>query len=111
MSLHGIRRTCQWASGLGGTISKVNDQWIAESPMERVKIKFAERNEFGVLDHNVTLPSGAEFYNPMRVFANDRGSEVVFTLYRLPDMTDQTFAEDAAMIETDLRALKTLLEQ
>ncbi len=101
----------KWAGGLSGTISKVNDHWIAESPMGRVKIKFAERNEFGVLDHNVTLPSGVEFYNPMRVFANGRGSEVVFTLYRLPDMTEETFAEDAAMIETDLRALKTLLEQ
>jgi len=25
-------------------------------------------NKFGVLDHDVTLPSGAKFYNPMRVF-------------------------------------------
>ena len=101
----------QWAAGLSGTISKVDDDWIAESPMGMIKIKFAERNEFGILDHYVTLPSGPEFYNPMRVFANDRGSEIVFTLYRQPNMTDQTFAEDAATIERDLRALKTLLEQ
>ena len=34
---------------------KVNEDWIAESPMGTVKVKFAEKNQFGVLDHDVTL--------------------------------------------------------
>lgn len=101
----------QWAGGLGGSIKKVNDEWIAEAPMGRVKVNFAEKNKFGILDHDVTLSSGAKFSNPMRVSPNNDGSEVVFTLYRRPEMTDQNFVEDAESVEKDLITLKTLLEK
>jgi hypothetical protein len=46
----------------------------------------------------------------MRVIANGDGSEVVLTLIRLPDVTDEQFASDAEWVERDLRALKALLE-
>jgi hypothetical protein len=101
----------RWAAGLSGSIEKINGNWIAESPMGKVKVKFADENKFGILDHDVTLPSGEKFYNPMRVFPNDEGSEVIFTLYRRPDMTDQMFVEDAMAITGDLETLKTLLEK
>ena len=101
----------KWAAGLSGSIKKVNDDWITESPMGRVKVKFAEKNKFGVLDHDVTLPSGVKVYNPMRVLPNNDGSELVFTLYRRPDESDQQFAEDAKAVERDLAKLKTLLEK
>ncbi|MCE3240440.1 MAG: hypothetical protein K0Q83_947 [Deltaproteobacteria bacterium] len=101
----------QWAGGLGGSIKKVDDEWIAEAPMGTVKVKFAEQNKFGILDHNVTLSSGAKFYNPMRVFPNNDGSEVIFTLYRQAGMSDQKFADDAGSVERDLNKLKTLLEK
>lgn len=99
-----------WAAGFGGSIKNVNGDWIAKSPMGRVKVKFAEKNKFGILDHDVTLPSGAKFYNPMRVFPNNDGSELIFTLYRRPDMSDQMFDEDAEAVKRDLEKLKTLLE-
>jgi hypothetical protein len=101
----------QWAAGLSGSIKKVNEDWIAESPMGKVKVTFAEKNQFGVLDHDVTLPSGVTVYNPMRVFPNNDGSELVFTLYRRPNMSDPDFAADAKSVEMDLAKLKTLLEK
>ncbi len=101
----------KWAAGLSGSIKKVNGDWIAESPMGRIKIKFVDKNKFGVLDHEVTLPSGGKVCNPMRVFPNNDGSELVFTLYRRPDMSDQMFAEDAEAVTGDLEKLKTLLEK
>ena len=101
----------QWAGGLSGSIKKVDDEWIAEAPMGRVKVEFAEKNKFGILDHDVTLSSGARFYNPMRVLPNNDGSEVVFTLYRRPEMTDQNFVKDAESVERDLKKLKILLEK
>ena len=51
------------------------------------------------------LESGAKFYNPMGVFPNDDGSELGFTLYRQPGISDQKFAEDAELIEKDLKRL------
>ena len=47
----------------------------------------------------------------MRVFPNNDGSELVFTLYRRPDVSDQEFAEDAKSVEKGLAKLKGLLEK
>ena len=56
------------------------------------------------------MPS-VKVYNPMRVFPNNDGSELAFTLYRRPGVSDQEFAEDAKAVEKDLAKLKTLLEK
>jgi hypothetical protein len=101
----------KWASGLSGSIKNVNGEWIADAPMGKVKIKFAEENKFGILDHEVVLESGVRVYNPMRVIANDKGSEIFFTLIRQPEMSDDKFAQDAKWVEKDLRILKDLLEE
>ena len=103
--------TPKWATGLGGSIKKVNDEWIADAPMGKVKIKFAEENKFGVLDHEVVLESGVTINNPMRVIANGKGSEIFFTLIRQPEMSDEKFAQDARWVEKDLKILKGLLEK
>ena len=100
----------KWAAGLSGSIKNVNGDWLAESPMGKVKIEFAGKNNSGVLDHNVTSPSGEKVYNPMRVFPNNDGSELIFTLYQRPGMTEQMFAEDAEAVAKDLERLKTLIE-
>jgi hypothetical protein len=101
----------KWAAGLSGSIRKVNGDWIADSPIGKVKVEFVEKNRFGVLDHDVTLPSGVTVFTPMRIFPNDDGCEVVLTLYRRPEMSDQEFIEDAKLVEKDLTRLKTVLER
>ncbi len=72
-------------------------------------MQFSPRNEFGVLDHVVRLPSGDEVYNPMRVIpagTDERGCEVVFTLRRRPEVTDEEFEADAAAVAADLDSLR-----
>src|SRR5687767_10047065 len=59
-----------------------------------LKITFAPKNPFGVLDHDVTLPTGETFYNPMRVVPNVDGSEITFILFRTPAMTQEQFEAD-----------------
>jgi hypothetical protein len=100
-----------WAAGLGSSITEVDGAWIAESGMGRLKLEFAAHNPFGILDHTVTLPTGESFYNPVRVFANGTGSEIVFALFRLPGVTDDDFERDAAAVAGDLATLKALLER
>ncbi|HEY7110713.1 MAG TPA: hypothetical protein VH415_14910 [Nitrososphaeraceae archaeon] len=100
-----------WAGGLSGSIENVNGEWVAESPMGKVKIKFADKNMFGVLDHDVTLPSGETFYNPMRVVSNGNGSELIFTLYQRPGMSETDFKKDEEQIKKDLEKLRTLVEK
>lgn len=100
-----------WAHGLGASIEKSADHWVAESsPMGRVTVTFTPRNDLGVLDHDVTLPSGQTVHNPVRVIADGTRSEVVFTLRRQPGTTDADFERDAGMVTADLARLKELLE-
>jgi len=101
----------KWAEGLSdSTITQVLDEWVVDSPMGKVKVRFVKENQFGVLDHDVTLPSGEINHNPMRVVKNHKGSEVIFTLFRLPRMSDTDFEADAKLIEKDLKKLKSILE-
>ena len=85
----------KWASGLDAA----------------VKVRFVERNKYGVLDHFVAAGSGAEVYMPMRVFPNGEGAEVLITVFRQPGVSDEKFGEDTQWVRRDLEALKELLEK
>src|SRR5262245_15229791 len=100
----------RWASGAAKTLRREGEDWVADGPDGRAILRFAEPNAFGVLDHWVTLASGAEIYMPVRAVANGSGCEVLFTLFRQPGMTDDIVARDAAWVAKDLAALKALLE-
>jgi hypothetical protein len=99
-----------WASGLGKPLGNEGTVWRFEGESGPVKIRFTEPNAYGVLDHYVELPDGSEVYVPMRVVANGAGSEVMFTLFRMPGMNDEKFAADAQWVMRDLNRLKELLE-
>ena len=100
----------QWAPGLGSSVEKIDGQWFVETPQGRVGFAFVQRNEYGVLDHYVTLPSGEVVYIPLRVIADGSVSEVVFTLRRRPGMSDQDFKADADAMAADLSRLRQVLE-
>ena len=106
------RNLPRWAAGLARSeVRQEGDEWVADSPMGKVTIRFVPENPYGVLDHDVTLESGVTVHNPMRVVKNESGSEFIFTLFRQPDMSDARFAEDRAAVEKDLQALKEVLER
>ena len=100
----------EWAPGLGSAVENVDGHWFVETGMGRVGVVFAERNELGVLDNDVTLPSGEVVHNPMRVMPDGAGSEVEFVLRRRPDMTDEDFDRDESLVQADLTRLKHILE-
>ncbi|MBB3675449.1 SRPBCC family protein [Modestobacter versicolor] len=101
----------EWAAGLAGGIRRERGEWVADSPMGRVLVRFVPVNEYGVLDHDVVLPDGTTTTNPLRVLADgpDR-SDVVFTARRQPAMTDEEWAADTDAITADLGTLKRVLE-
>ena len=66
--------------------------------------------ESGILDHDVTLPNGTVVHNSLRVIRNDKGSEIVFSLFKRPGMTDDEFHRDAALVREDLVRLKDILD-
>lgn len=90
----------RWAAGL------------ADPALGDADVRFVPANDFGVLDHIVRLPSGEEFYNPMRVVPEAVGAqrcEVVFTVRRGAGVTDEQFAADVAAVRKDLETLRRLV--
>jgi len=100
----------RWASGLGGSLKKSGDLWSALGPDGPIRIRFSERNDFGVLDHWVLSEAGGEIYMPLRVLPNGTGAEVTLTLFRPEGRTDDEMAADEDWVRRDLDALRTLLE-
>ena len=100
-----------WATAFVKSIRNTSLGWIAETIVGTVEIEFVPPNEYGVADHFVRLGPGVEVRVPMRVLSNNAGSEVLFTLFQTPDMDDDKFAADAALVAHDLQTLKTVLEQ
>ncbi|GAB3396090.1 SRPBCC family protein [Humibacter soli] len=100
----------RWAAGLSAGIRREGDRWVTDSPMGLVEVAFVGPVELGVLDHDVTMPDGSVVHNPLRVLRNDQGSEVVFTLYRLPGVSDDDFARDAELVAADLVRLRDVME-
>lgn len=100
----------RWVPSFFKSVERVDGEWVAQSPLGRVGFEFVHDNDLGVLDHTVTLPTGARLTNPMRVIPNGDGSEILFTLIQHEDMTDQQFQEDAELVLGDLHTLRRLLE-
>ncbi|MFD4365951.1 SRPBCC family protein [Rhodococcus sp. NPDC058521] len=99
----------KWAAGLASAeVVREGDTLLVDSPMGRVTVRFTARNDLGVLDHDVTLPSGEKVNNPVRVLAHPEGCEIVFTVRQL-DLSDEEFERDTRTVAEDLERLKTLL--
>lgn len=101
----------RWAAGLAQSevTREGDDLLLVDSPMGRVTVRFVPRNDLGVLDHDVTLPSGTVVTNPVRVLAHPAGSEVLFTVRQI-ELTDEELERDVRLVERDLATLKELLE-
>jgi hypothetical protein len=100
-----------WASNLGADFAHVGGtEWSTTTRTGRVILRFASRNDFGVLDHAVYAEGTKPFITPMRVIANGDGAEILFTLLQRPGMTDAEFESEAEWVRSDFDALRSLLE-
>ncbi|MGC4896100.1 SRPBCC family protein [Micromonospora sp. DT31] len=100
----------RWAPGLGGPVVREDGHWFVDTPQGRARLTFAPANDFGVLDHEVRTPSGETVYVPLRAIVDGDATEVVFSLRRMPGMSDADFDRDTALVEADLARLRTVLE-
>jgi hypothetical protein len=57
------------------------------------------------------LPGKPEIYIPLRMIPNGGGIELIFTLFRQPDMDDAAWDRDEALVREDLERLKQRLER
>ncbi|MET0415119.1 MAG: SRPBCC family protein [Actinoplanes sp.] len=100
----------EWAPGLATAVERSDGDWYVTFGAARARVTFAPPNDFGVLDHEVTLPTGETFLNPVRVVPYGEGSEIVFSVRRLPGVSDEEFTRDTTQVTSDLARLRTILE-
>lgn len=99
----------RWAVGLGHLEQQHDGRWIATQPDgSTVTVVFTAPNDLGVLDHRVIFRDGRTIELPLRAIANGDGCEVIFTLFRQPEMDDTMFERDAEMVREDLEKLAGL---
>jgi len=100
-----------WASNLGSSFEHLSGlEWVTQTRKGRVILRFAPRNEFGILDHAVYAEGTTPLTTPMRLIANEHGAEVLFTLLQRPGMSDEQFASELEWVRSDFEALRSLLE-
>lgn len=73
---------------MSSSLHREGKTWRAETPLGEATIRFSPPNEFGVLDHWVTLPGKPVIYIPLRMIENGTGTQVAFTLFRQPGMSE-----------------------
>jgi hypothetical protein len=100
----------RWATGLGSKYEHNGDEWLVQGPDGLVRARLPTLNEFGVVDHTVTLPTGATVHIPIRIIPNGEGATVSVTLLRLDGVSDEKFDADAKWVARDLATLKSVLE-
>ncbi len=104
------RNLPQWAGGFCRSVRQVGDEWRVDTAEGEVGLRFSGPVEHGILDHVLTLSPDLQVQVPMRVVPNEEGSEVLFTLFRPPAMTEHRLQQDIALVTADLEKLRELLE-
>jgi hypothetical protein len=85
--------------------------WSVETSVGPRILRFAERNGFGVLDHfSFLTPDSPPHPIAMRVIDNHGGTELVYTSFQRAEMPDAQWQSQIEWVNTDLLALKSLLE-
>ena len=100
-----------WAAGLQGIVHVRDNDWRSDTEDGPIMFRFTPRNEYGVLDFGVARKGVAPVIMPVRVSANGAdGAELTYAVFQRPGTSDESFRSEAAWIEADLLALKSLLE-
>lgn len=108
--LSDVRRWRSWAPWARAVERLSESEWTVHTDTGPLKLRFVEPNSLGVLDHVVTVPSGATLLNSMRVLPNGEGSELVMVLFQSPPTSSDEFERDVQAVREDLARIKTAAE-
>lgn len=100
----------QWARMFCKLLEPSGGDWYVHTPDGRVRIRFDEDVTSGIMDHFIRPDNGIEFMVPMRVVPNNAGSEIIFTLFRDPDISNEKFALTIDWVRRDLNMLNEILK-
>jgi hypothetical protein len=90
--------------------SKSHDGWWSfKTSRGPAKLKFYEDKELGILDHKYE-DEEAKWHIPMRVVSNGDHSEVILTMFKPDEFTDEIFDERMGEMERMMDNMRQLIE-
>ena len=91
--------------------AKINDAgwWSFTGPHGKSKLKFNENKALGILDHQF-IDEESSWDVPMRVVSNGNVSEVIVTLNKPDEITDEQFDQRMDEINDMFYSMKNIIE-
>ena len=91
--------------------AKMNDDgwWSFTGPHGKSQLKFAENKSLGILDHQY-IDEESSWDVPMRVISSGDSSEVVITLNKPDELTDEQFNQRISEIDEMFNTMKNIIE-
>ena len=91
--------------------AKMNDDgwWSFTGPHGKSRLKFNENKSLGILDHEY-IDEESTWNVPMRVISSGDYSEVVITLNKPDELTDDQFDKRMSEIEEMVVSMKNIIE-
>jgi len=83
--------------------------WSFSTARGNAMLKFKENRSLGILDH-MFIDQDSKWNVPMRVISNGNESEVIITLIKPDELTDEQFNERMIEIEQVFANLKKIIE-
>ena len=91
--------------------TKSNDGWWSfKTPRGEAKLKFNENKSLGILDH-LYIDEDSKWDVPMRVVSSGDESEVIITLIKPKEITNEQFNERMGEVGKVFQNLKELIEK
>lgn len=91
--------------------AKINDSgwWSFTGPHGKSRLKFNENKSLGILDHKF-IDEESSWDVPMRVVSNGDFSEVIITLNKPDEITDEQFDQRMDELNEMFDSMKNILE-
>ena len=91
--------------------AKMNDDgwWSFTGPHGKSRLKFDENKSLGILDHQY-VDEESSWNVPMRVVSSGDSSEVVITLNKPNELTDEQFNQRILEISEMFNVMKNIIE-
>lgn len=83
--------------------------WSFSTPRGNAKLKFNENKSLGILDH-MFIDKESKWAVPMRIVSRGDESEVIITLIKPDELTDEQFNERMIEIEQVFGNMKKIIE-
>lgn len=83
--------------------------WSFSTPRGNAKLKFKENKSLGILDH-MFIDKDSKWDVPMRIVPSGDVSEIIITLIKPNELTDEQFNERMIEIEQVFLNLKKIIE-